>query len=289
MHHRFFVLLLCLLVSQHVFSQKTEAAPSAPSPKVVTGTILLSTKKAPDAKALLAALKADWKLRTDSSTATDKTLVFSSGGATVMLAYLDYPANPAEIAAAARLSWLWKNAAAEASKHPAQVVISVLGTDNHTLDLYKLFTKVAAATLQSTAAIGTFMNTQYLLLPKDFYLSSARTLLNDNALPVYCWTYFGIMEEGLPAGASAQEGVVSSGYTYGLRDFGLEEMEIVKAKGSASETHATLFDAASSVIQYNTRLQDGQQFTTLEGAKLTARKSKAAFVDGDTFKLSWGM
>lgn len=272
MRHNIFILLLCLLVSQHVFSQTTEVPP-----KVVTGTILLSTKKAPDAKALLAALKADWKLRTDSSSSSDKTLVFSSGNATVMLAYLDYPVNPAEIAAAARLSWLWKNAAAEASKHQAQVVISVLGADNRTLDLYKLFTKVAAATLQNTAAIGTFINSQYLLLPKDFYLTSARTLLNDNALPVYCWTYFGIMEEG----------EVSSGYTYGLRDFGLEEMEIVKAKGSASEIHAALFDAASSVIQYNTRLQDGQQFTTIEGTKLTARKSKAAFVDGDTFKLSF--
>ncbi len=273
MRHNIFILLLCLLVSQHVFSQQTQTT----SPKVVTGTILLSSKKAPDAKALLAALKADWKLRTDSSSITDKTLVFSSGNATVMLAYLDYPANPAEIAAAARLSWLWKNAAAEASKHQAQVVISILGTDNHTLDLYKLFSKVVAATLQNTASLGAFMNSQYLLLPKDFYLASARTLLNDNALPVYCWTYFGIMEEN----------EVSSGYTYGLRDFGLEEMEIVKAKGSASEIHATLFDAASSVIQYNTRLQDGQQFTTIEGTKLTVRKSKAAFVDGDTFKLSF--
>lgn len=272
MRHLFFALLLCLSGSQQVFSQQP-----APAPKVVTGTILLNTKKAPDAKALLALLKTDWKLRTDSSTITDKTLVFNSGGATVMLAYLDYPANPAEIAAAARLSWLWKNAAVEASKHPAQVVISVLGTENHTLELYKLFTKVAAATLQNTAAIGTFMNTQYLLLPKDFYLASARTLLSDNALPVYCWTYFGMMEEG----------EVSSGYTYGLRDFGLEEMEIVKAPGSASETHATLLDAASSVIQYNTRLTDGQQFTTLEGAKLTVRKGKAAFIDGDTFKLSF--
>lgn len=275
MRHNIFLLLLCLLISQHIFSQKTATA----SPKVVTGTILLSTKKAPDSKALLAALRADWKLRTDSSSITDKTLVFSNGSATVMLAYLDYSADPAEIAAAARLSWLWKNAAAEASKHQAQVVISVLGTDNHTLDLYKLFTKVAAATLQGTASLGAFMNSQYLLLPKDFYLTSARTLLNDNALPVYCWAYFGIMEEGS----------TSSGYTYGLRDFGLEEMEIVKAPGTASEIHSTLFDATSSVIQYNTRLQDGQQFTTIEGSKLIARKSKAAFVDGDTFKLSWGM
>lgn len=281
MRNLFFTSLLCLVTLQHVFSQKTETAPSVA--KVVTGTILLSAKKAPDAKALLAALKSDWKLRTDSSTISDKTLVFNSSGATVMLAYLDYPADPAEVAAAARLSWLWKNAAAEASKHPAQMVISVLGADNRTLDLYKLFSKVAAATLQQTSALGVFMNTQYLLLPKDFYLASARTLLNDSALPVYCWTYFGIMDETVPAGTEA----LSSGYTYGLRDFGLEEMEIVKAKGTAAETHAVLFDAATSVIQYNTHLKDGQQFTTIEGSKITARKGKAAFVDGETFQLSF--
>jgi len=272
----YFLALFGLLILQHTFAQKPENQVSAP-PKVVTGAILLSDKKGPEAKALLASLKTDWKLRADSSTAADKTIVFSSGGATVMIAYLDYPVNPAEISASARLSWLWKNAAAEASRHTAQVVISVIGADNHTLDLYKIFTKTAAAVLQNTPAIGVYMNSQYLLLTKDFYLSSAHNLLNENVLPVYCWAYFGIMEEGGQ----------SSGYTYGLRDFGLEEMEIVKMQGSASEIHAVLYDAATSVIQYNTHLQEGQPFTTIEGSKLKVRKSKAEFVDGETFKLEF--
>jgi len=157
------------------------------------------------------------------------------------------------------------------------VVISVIGSNAHTLDLYKTFTKVAAGVLEHTTASGAYMNSQYLLLPKEFYLTSARNLLKDKNLPVYCWVYMGIMEEATQC----------SGYTYGLRDFGLEEMEIVKATGSASEIHAVLFDAATSVIQYDTHLQDGQQFTTIEGSKLNVKKSKAAFIDGETFKLEF--
>lgn len=267
------LLLLCFLLTQSAFAQKS----SSPTPKAVTGTILLDTKKMPDAKTLLTALRNDWKLRTDSSSTADKTIVFNHAGLTVMLAYLDYPANRDELAAAARLSWLWKTAAADVARHQAQVVVTVLGTDNRTLDLFSTLTKTLAAALQNSGSIGVFMNSQYLLLPKDFYLVSSRALLKDKALPVYCWVYFGMMEEG----------TVSSGYTYGLREFGLEEMEIVKATGSAAETHAVLLDAATSVIQYHMKLQSGVPFTTLEGTKITPTKGKAAFVDGDTFQLTF--
>ncbi|HMX40274.1 MAG TPA: hypothetical protein PK971_08895 [Saprospiraceae bacterium] len=267
------LLLLCALCAQPLCAQKA----SAPAPKAVTGTILLDSKKMPDAKALLAALRNDWKLRTDSSTTADKTIVFNHNGLTVMLAYLDYPADRDELAAAARLSWLWKTAAADIAKHQAQVVVSVLGPESRVLDLYATLTKTLAAALQHSPSIGVFMNSQYLLLPKDFYLSSARTLLKDKTLPVYCWVYFGMMEEG----------EASSGYTYGLRDFGLEEMEIVKAAAPVAETHALLLDAAASVIQYHIKLQSGQPFTTIEGTKVTPQKGKAAFVDGETFQLTF--
>ena len=57
--------------------------------KVVTGSVLLDQKTPLDAKVLLAALKADWKIRTDSANTGEKTIVFSAPGATIMIASLD--------------------------------------------------------------------------------------------------------------------------------------------------------------------------------------------------------
>jgi Domain of unknown function (DUF4261) len=262
----FSILFLC--ISSFAFAQN----------KVVTGTILLNNKVAPDAKILLNNLKGAWKLRTDSANVSDKTVVFSTGTETVMIAWLDYPAPAAEVQAAARLSWLWKNAKQEAALHQSQVVISVIGSEKKAVELYKIFTKTAAAVLENTQSSGVFMNSQYLILSKDFYLAAARNTLNDKALPMYCWVYFGMMDE---------ENQKSSGYTYGLREFGLEELEIEHANGTTADTHAVLFDVATSIVLYNTQLKENQVFTTIEGLKVTVRKGKAAFVDGETFKLQY--
>ena len=174
--------------------QKTVAAQ-----KVVSGSVLLNEKSAPDFKSLLATLKTDWKFRTDSVTTNAKTLVFTTPGATVTLAYLDYPVGPGEIKAAARLSWLWTPAAQEAGRHQAQVVISVIGSTGRALDLYKTFTRIAGGVLENTRASGLYMPNQYLLLSKGFYTAAAHNLLANNSLPIYCWVHFGMMEEGAKA------------------------------------------------------------------------------------------
>jgi len=263
------------ILTQPAFSQKKDQ-PTAQ--KVVSGTVLLNDKKVPDAKALLASLKKDWKLKTDSSTIAEKTIVFTGpGGATVMIAFLDYPVPSAEISTAARISWLWKNGADEALRHLSQAVISVIGAENKSLDLHKTFTSVAGGLLENSNASGIYMADQYLLLSKGFYTSAARNMRDNQTLPLYCWAYFGM----------TQEKELSSGYTWGLQEFGLAEMEIVLSKQSQSDVHAVLYDAASTVVQYNLQLQDGQTLTTLEGLKLQVKRSKGVYQEGETLKIEY--
>lgn len=236
--------------------------------KVVSGAVLLNSKTAPDSKLLLNALKNNWKLKADSVNIADKTLVFNSvGGATVMVAYLEYPAALDEIGAAARLSWLWKTGYTESSKHQAQVVISVIGPGNRSLDLYKIFTQTAAAVLEVTHAPGIFLGSQYLLLSSDYFTSAAKNMVQNQTIPLYCWVYFGRPGDG-------------NGFTYGLTEFGLPEMEIVNSAHSETEVHSTLYDAAMSVVKYGTSVQDGQTITTEEGVKLLARYGKATHLEG---------
>lgn len=272
---RFFILLLAFgAISSHpVFAQKKEQTPAQ---KVVSGTVLLNDKTVPDARALLAALKKDWKIKTDSSSIAEKTIVFTGpGAATVMIAFLDYPAPSAEIATAARISWLWKNGADEALRHQSQAVISIVGAESKSLDLHKLLTAVTGCVLEKTNSCGAYMADQYLLLSKGFYTAAARNMLDNQSLPLYCWVYFGMTKDK----------ELNSGYTWGLQEFGLTEMEIVQSKQSLADVHAVLYDAALTVVQYNMQLQDGQSLTTLEGQKVTVKRSKAVYQEGETLKI----
>ena len=274
---RSFIFFLALTA---IFTQPVAAQKSTPSTtqKIVSGTVLLNGKTGPDAKTLLASLKKDWKLRVDSSSIAEKTIVFTGpGAATVMIAFLDYPVPAAEISTAARISWLWKNGADEALRHQSQVVISVIGLEGKSLDLHKLFSAVAAGVLENTNASGIYMADQYLLLAKGFYTSAARNMRDNQTLPLYCWVYFGM----------TQEKELSSGYTWGLQEFGLTEMEIVLSKQSQADVHSVLYDAASTVVQYNLKLQDGQTLTTTEGMKLPVKRSKAVYQEGETVKIEY--
>jgi hypothetical protein len=234
---------------------------------VVSGTVILKEKGGLNHKALLSAFKADWNLRVDSVNTSEKTLVFSTNwGVTVMLAYLDYAAAPDEIGAAARLSWLWKTAGEECSNHLAQLVISVIGPANRSLDLHKIFTQTAAAVLENTVSPGIYMDDQYLLLSSGYYIAAARNMVQNQSIPLYCWVYFGRPGDG-------------NAFTFGLSEFGLPEMEIVNSLHSESEVHATLYDAALSVVKYNSIIQDGQTLTTEEGSAAVVHLIKGTYLE----------
>lgn len=267
-------LLIFLLVA--AVSPAPAAFAQTPDRQVVTGMILKNDKAAFDSKGFLAALKSEWKTAADSVSEKDGTLVFISGTAVVMLANMDYGVPATDLAAPAGISWLWKTAKTEALRNQSHLVLSVIGPSGQAAKLYKLFTRVAACALQHANASGVFMNNQYLLLPKGYYLESARNM-TDASLPLYLWVYFGIL----------QENGRSSGYTYGLSEFGLEEMEIVDSQQSVQEAHAFLYDAAHDCVLYSRRVAEGDKVVGSEGQIVIAHRSAAKFVEGMTVKLDF--
>ena len=274
MRYPFFLLLF--VSSLQGFSQTAANQPAA-TQKVVTGMVLLNDKTAPDPQQILSALRSEWKMKPDSVNIADKTVVFTLPGATVMIAHLDYPVSAAEVQAAAGISWLWKNAAPEVARHQSQVIISVIGSTKKTLDLYKIFTKVAAATLEKSNSSGVFLNSQYLLSSKPFFTSAARNMMQEQSLPVYCWVYFGML----------QENNLNSGYTFGMGEFGFPDMEIVKSTHTTQEVHAALYDATQTIIQYNLQLQDGQQVANGEDVKMPVKRMPGQMLEGEVLRLDY--
>lgn len=265
---RYFI-QVCLLLLAAITTQAQNAAPT--DPKVITGMVLLNEKKVPDFNKISEELPQNWYVKVDSLTISGKTMLFSTSGATVMLAYLDYPVNPEEIQIASGISWLWKTAAKETSTHKAQLVISVLGPPSKTLELYRIFTRVAAGAMAvQPSASGIYMNSQYLLLSKGYYNEVARNMSRDG-LPLYCWVYFGLLE---------QNGL-SNGYSYGLSEFGQPELEIVNSKMSLQDSHTLLYEVAQKAVAAPAKWKDGEQVDLPEGRKVTIRISTAKVIRED--------
>lgn len=243
--------------------------PAATDNKAISGIVLLNEKTPVNFKTLTESLKKDWGLRMDSSNQSGKNLVLYTTGATIMLAFQDYPASPVEIKSAAEGAWMWPGARTEAPKHQAQVVVTVVGAAGKAVQLYKLYTRAAAAVLDNSRSCGVYLPGQYLLQSKAFFLQAARNL-DQNTLPLYCWVYFGMFEDGGKTCA----------YTYGLTEFGMTDLEIVKSSHTMQEAHAVLYDAAKDALQYNRLLQDGTVIETLEKQKITLTTATSPYLEG---------
>jgi len=267
MRFRLVVGLILVVFSQLVAQGNT---------KVVSGTLLLSDRKAPDFKAILSELPSTWYLRIDSLVVTEKTAIFSTAGATVMLAWLDYPAPAEDIQISAAISWLWKDAERVATTHTSQIVLSVVGESDPIL-MRQVFMRTAAGVLAGLpASVGVYINDSYLLLSKGYYEEVVRNMSRE-VFPLYCWVYFGVL----------QEGTTSSGYTYGMSELGWPEMEIVNSALPVQESHALLYEVAQQAILADSIWKDGQVIPLTEDRKVKVRLSAAKLIKDtiQTFKV----
>jgi Domain of unknown function (DUF4261) len=272
-----FLFFSILILNFLPFSKVSAQGGATASKKVISGMVLKNDRAEFDTKSFLADLGAEWKLKIDSVSKKDQTLVFLNGKSMVMVANMDYPLPPADIANAAGISWLWKSAEIDAARHKSYLLISVIGAPNETVKLYKLFTKVASSALENSNSSGIYMHNQYLLLSKGYFTEAAKNMTDDN-LPVYLWVYFGIL----------QDKGQNSGYTYGLKEFGLEEMEIVNSSRSLQEVHACIVEAAQLVIKTNRRLQNDEELSGGDDAqKVKVALSGGKFLEGTTVKLNF--
>lgn len=245
--------------------------------KIATGTVLLSEKQPLDFGKLTSLLKADWDMDATSAEISDRTMIFSISGATVMIAYLDYPASVEETAAAVQISWLWQDAAAEVSRHQSQAVVTIIHDKDNMENAYTVLTKVTGAILDCSNSIGVFMPGQFLLIPRSFYQAAARNMQRNGTVPILCWIYFGIQQDGNNSGA----------FTYGLREFGTQEMEVVQSNLPMNEVQLVIQGAAAFAIQSKMPITSGQTITLPQVERVVVQSSNGHYLEGTTLKLTF--
>ncbi len=248
---------------------------------VFQGFVLLSEPKWSKTQ-FVADLKEEWGIDLsnglggdDDKLPSEDTIVYADyNGMRVITGLVDAPIPGQEAEHFAMANYMWKDAVAETEKHTAHVIISVMG-DGSPMDKAFLFTKAASAALKQSSALGLYYNGAAVYQP-SMYRECAE-MMRTGEIPLLNIVWFGLFGDGKQAGV----------HTYGMRQFGKEEIEVYVPVGKAdlNALREFVFGAAMYVLKENAVLRDGETIGFSAEQKLPIKVSPALAFSGNSIKI----
>ena len=239
------------------------------------GSILLS-ENVWDKDQLISDLKADWGIEIPKEDAQDDDITITADIDKSIIAISKFPApvpnEDAEINA--ENNWMWEEAVEVTKTHKAHIVVAILGDEEDLISRGLLYTKIMATCCKQEKAIGVF--TSGVVFEPSYYMKSAE-MIRDGELPIFTWVWFGLYrtENGL------------STYTYGMKDFGKLELEILDADEEAGKLLSFISAIASYILQDDVKLKDGETIGLSEEDIHQITLSKGVALPEKTLKISY--
>lgn len=258
---------------KNLFTSKKEK--SEKKKQLILSMTLFKGKQAYSLDQVVQELKTHWGLEISEVSGDDSSATFVSDGALVALALMDLPIPSQEFEELYAYSYLWQDVEKETQEHTQHAIVSILSDNLSPVETYSLLTKVNASILKtSQSAIGIYQGSTTLLLPKDLYLDLA-DLLKEEMLPLQLWIYMGIINQGDK----------TSIYTYGLKEFGKIEIEIIESPMNSDDLYYFLLSILQYVLGSDVTLKDGETIDFSEDQKIKITESKAVYLEGNSLKL----
>lgn len=229
-------------------------------------------------------LKAEWgiKIPKDALNGAEKykdIILFNHENLMIAITFIPAPVPADEVEHYAKANYMWKDAVEAAKSHKAQLLVAIMGGETDQRKRGRMFAKVVSSCLNQKHAIGVYADGA--VYEKKFYREAAEMAKN-NGLPVLNLVWFGIYRDEKQAGI----------YTYGLKKFGKDEIEVYVTPENGDFTtvdfngiRAFLFDIAAYVIDSDVVLRDGETIGFTAEQKLPITKSKGLALDGETLKI----
>ena len=244
--------------------------------KIILGMVMLHDDKTFNIETFIKDFNNYYGGNIQKPTGDSVSFVFNVGKETVAIAHMPIPIPSEDIEGTAQYAYNWQTALEDTREHKSHLIVSLMQGGQDQIKRFKIFTQVLCSLLRTTNAICVYKGNQSLLLPKENYLSEA-AMMRDDYLPLNLWVYFGlrVTDKG------------NSGYTYGLKEFGKTEMEVINSLQSLEDIRGFLFNIAHYVLEYDVTFQDGQTVGGSEEEKITISISNGQFVEGTSFKLAY--
>ena len=240
---------------------------------VRVGSVLLKDTEI-DFDALSDALIQAFDVTDENCTRDAQTLVFSLESNMISVALMDTPVPDGEAEFYAEGNFLWREAVETTKQHQAHLLVAVLNREANAIEAACFFTDTVNLCSMETKALGIY--TTGTVYEPSFYNEWAGKLRNGE-MPLPLWVYVGLVrdENGL------------SGYTYGLTLFGRLELEIIGTSRSHEELYNFLYNVCEGILSEGMYFHDGETLSFTSDQRLTITKSKAVYVEGDSFKIEY--
>lgn len=206
----------------------------------------------------------------------NEAAVFSITGKMVAIGHVGAPIPIGDIESTAEYAYNWDTVLEDNKKQTSHLIVSIMNAETDQINCFKVFTKVLCSILRTTKSIGVYKGTQSLLIPADDYLDEAESM-SDEHLPLNLWIYFGLRK--------TEEG--NSVYTYGLTEFGKNNMEVVNSSKSPDDLRDFLLNITHYVLGFDVTFAEGQTIGMTENEKIPITFSEGKYVSGHTFKFGY--
>ena len=238
------------------------------------GSILLS-ENVWDKDQLISDLKVDWGIEIPKEDTEDEDTIVNFDKCRIVISKFPAPVPNEEAEINAENNWMWEEAVEVTKTHKAHIVVAILGDEEDLISRGLLYTKIMATCCKQEKAIGVF--TSGVVFEPSYYMKAAE-MIRDGELPIFTWVWFGLYrtENGL------------STYTYGMKDFGKLELEILDADEDANTLLSFISAIASYVLQDDVEFKDEETIGLSEEDIHQITLSKGvALPDQDTLKISY--
>lgn len=238
------------------------------------GFVLMDTHHF-DVSRVVKQMKEDWNLDVDIASdqeQSDDAIVMDIDDMLVAISFIDAPVPDQEAEYFAQSNYFWKDGVETTKRHVSQILLAVLGHEESCYKAGELFVKIASSALKNEHALGIY--TAGTVFEPAFYIDCAQAMREDD-FPLNNLVYFGLY----------QKDNVWNAYTYGMRDFHKEEMEILDVDMEPMELRNMLFDIAYYVLTSNVVLKDGETIGFSQNQRLPITFSKGEAVEGNSLKI----
>lgn len=255
-----------------IFKKKEE-------PKETKGGVLLAmpmynNNESFDSERLITHLREYWHADVTYIENGNENISFRYDGETIVISIMGMSIPWSDLDSVIPYAYNWPKASEDLKKHNNHLIVTNIGSNTDIVTRFTIITKVLASIAATSNVVGIYNGLQSLVIPQKQYIESAEGLKNGQ-IPVDLWVYIGL--RNTPTGRSA--------YTYGLKEFGKLEMEVINSQMGLEELYEFLLNICSYVIKSNVTFQAGQTLGYTAEQKIKISKSKGIFIEEETFKL----
>ncbi|KOR89188.1 DUF4261 domain-containing protein [Paenibacillus solani] len=260
-----------------------DAADTQESSGLFNGFVLLNSSEC-DLEQIKANLLRDWNITCspgedeDGSQGEEKEgiLVFEADGCMAAISFVDAPIPDGEAEYYAQGNYMWPQAEEITKTHVSQLILALFPRKASPLAAGRMYTKLAASCLKLPNAIGLYSSGT--VFQPEFYVDMADLMKSDDdLLPLLNLVYFGLVR--------TETGI--SGYTYGLRSFGKDEIEVLDSQVTPEELREFLMDISLYIVEQDVTLRDGETIGFSAEHKLPITRSESVYLSGETLKIGY--